>query len=249
MNFIPSIKFYRIKTKIPLIAADNGKYIELGKLSASLIHEISNPLSAALLHLEQASDQASNSIRNTKHSLIYLKRYVEAARNQINGHSQASLFSLSAEVMEVKRILLPFARSVNVNLKIFSTPNIRLYGDPIKFQQILANVISNAVEAYEYNLQYDKAKVVEVKMEVIKKTLNIMVHDNGKGISAHQLSTMFKPFYSDKNNNYEGLGLGLAIVNQYVTQYFHGRIKVYSDPKKGTLFIIKIPLSTKTIDD
>src|SRR5579884_383252 len=85
------------------------RFIDLGRLSATLLHEISNPLTAALLHLEQISDQHSLSVRQTKRSLNRLKRYVDIARRQLRDHAALTSFCLNPQIQDIKRLVLPAA--------------------------------------------------------------------------------------------------------------------------------------------
>ncbi|HVX24456.1 MAG TPA: hypothetical protein VG992_03905 [Candidatus Saccharimonadales bacterium] len=105
-----------------------------GRLSASLLHEISHPLTAASLHLEQ--DGQPRAIRNARRNLQLLQRYIEAARQQLRQASQATNFSLQPQLNQVKRVVLPLAKRRGVKLEIIVDPAYRLWGDPVKFQQL-----------------------------------------------------------------------------------------------------------------
>ena len=84
---------------------DLQRYAELGRLSASLLHEISNPLSVALLNLDQMGDQKSYSIRSLRRSLVRLTRYVNAARGQLKDQSPETSFYIDAQLSDVKRLV------------------------------------------------------------------------------------------------------------------------------------------------
>lgn len=214
---------------------------ELGRLSATLLHEISNPLTAALLHLEQAEHPNSSAVREAKRSIQMLKKYVEAARQQVRKESALSDFKIRTSVNQVKRVVTPLANKAGVNLIVEAVPDCRLYGDPVKFQQVLANLLVNAVEAYQDATINNLIKIVRLKITFTGHFLNMEVTDWGQGISGSQLQHVFEPFYTTKRQAGHGLGIGLAIVHQYVTHDFGGSIVVSSSRRYGTRFKVCLP--------
>jgi two-component system C4-dicarboxylate transport sensor histidine kinase DctB len=213
-------------------------FIELGRLSASLLHEISNPLTAALLYLDQPNGQSPAHVRQARRSLGLLRNYVEAARQQIRHHSpQLSAFCIHPQIEQVKRLVLPLARAEDVQLVFEGTPHYRLYGDPVKFQQMIANLIINAIDAYANSAADGLAKPVRVSMSGTAKSVVIKVIDWGEGIPADQLAQVFEPFFTTKSHGQHGLGIGLTIV----TGCFHGSISVSSSHRNGTQFALKLP--------
>lgn len=216
-------------------------FAELGRLSASLLHEISNPLTAALLHLEQLPDQSSPNIRQARHNIQLLRRYVESARQQVRRNSQPASFRIQPQVSQLKRLLLPLARRTGVQLVISPVPDCRLFGDPVKFQQILANLIINAVDAYGEPGD-GLARPVHVQLRASGHVLTVKVVDWGQGIAANNLPHIFEPFYSTKSLTGHGLGIGLSIVQQYAAQEFGATIRVTSSRRHGTQFSLKFPL-------
>jgi signal transduction histidine kinase len=172
---------------------------ELGRLSASLLHEISNPLTAAILYLEQVEDQQAPSIRHARHNIQLLQRYVDAARQQVRQESQPTHFQVSPQIDQVKRLLRPLAKRSKVKLKIQQAANYRLYGDPVKFQQIVTNLIVNAIDAYNSDLVISHNRTVMVSLTSRHQWLLLQVTDWGRGITSRQLPRLFEPFYTTKN--------------------------------------------------
>jgi len=214
------------------------RFAELGRLSATLIHEISNPLSAALINLE-ASNRTSPAIQEARRNMQILRQYIDSARQQISMSSKPLCFALGPQLDQVKCLLDPVARSVKVKLEMESAPvGCRLFGDPVKLQQIIANLIANAIQAYE-----GKAGTVQVKSTINDNQLIIKVLDWGKGIKQDELPKIFEPFYTTKNETSHGLGLGLSITKQYVTEDLGGELSVNSSVSKRTGFTITLPLA------
>lgn len=229
---------------MPIYAIDDKlqelqRFAELGRLSASLIHEISNPLTTALLHLD-LGDQ-SRGIRQARRDMQLIKRYVEAARQQVRKQSLKTSFDVQSHLKQIKRIVMPISRRAGVRLKIEASVNCKLYGDAVKFQHIVTNLIINAIEAYKENDAFDQASLVRVKVFRVQNWLVVQVTDWGKGIAADVLPSIFEAFYTTKNQSGGyGLGIGLAIVKQYVTTDFKGSIDVSSSSRRGTQFTAKL---------
>ncbi len=221
---------------------DIQRFAELGRLSASLLHEISNPLSVALLHLDQIGDQKSVGVKHVRRNLVRLTRYVNAARGQITRDGQKKSFYVSSQLSDIKRLALPVARSAFVTLHMNKVPKVKLTGDPLQFQQILLNLIINAIEAYPKANCLTLKRVVTVDFEIKKDYLLMQVRDYGSGIRPAQLKQIFEPFYTTKTVDRQGLGIGLVIVKTYVRDGFDGQIKVTSSTRRGTCFSVKIPL-------
>jgi len=216
-------------------------FIELGRLSASLLHEISSPLTAALLYLEQVDVHDSANLRQVRRSLGVLRKYVEAARRQLRQHSQQlSSFCIYPQIDQVKYLVMPLARAEGVALVFEDIPHYQLYGDPVKFQQVMANLIINAIDAYS-SKAYGLDKSVRVSVSGNTRSILITVVDRGEGIPPDQLPRVFEPFYTTKSATKQGLGIGLTIVKEHVTRGFQGAISVNSSLRNGTQFTLKLP--------
>src|SRR4051812_3847599 len=82
---------------------DLHRLAELGRLSATLLHEISNPLTSALLHLEQYDGSNPDNLRQARRSIRLLRRYVEAARQQVRKESRLTDFGLKLQLSQIKQ--------------------------------------------------------------------------------------------------------------------------------------------------
>ncbi|GAC1499357.1 MAG: hypothetical protein NVS1B10_01970 [Candidatus Saccharimonadales bacterium] len=225
---------------IPKDIRELQRLAHLGRLSASLLHEITTPLTAALLNLE-LNKHHSAGIRQAQRDMMILRRYVEAARQQIKQRSNDRLFYVYPQIVQIKRILKPIAIGTEVRLEINCKESIRIKGDPVKFQQIVANLTINAIQAYNLGDSDKQSRYVHVSLVKVGRWLKIEVKDWGVGIQDKYLQKIFDPFYTTKAKSNHGLGIGLAIVKQYVQTDFKGTIKVTSSPLNGTCFTIKIP--------
>ncbi len=215
---------------------------ELGRMSSSMLHEITNPITSALIYLEQYKDQPAAAVRKVQGSIKTLWQYVEAARQQARGESQTSQFRVNQQITQLKRVVMPLASQAGVKLTFTVSKDCYLYGDPVKFQQVVANLIVNAIEAYGHSSPPSLTKPVRVELFTCSDCFKIEVSDWGQGIDPNLIEHIFEPFYTTKNHAGHGLGIGLSIVKQYVTDDFNGSISVKSNRRLGTIFSVSMPL-------
>ncbi len=218
-------------------------FAEFGRIGASLIHEIANPLTAAVLQLEahQKTAQSDQLVLRAQRNLRQLENYLLAARKQLKRQTTQSWFSVGLELRQIAKLLQPRAQRAGVSIHVDKVVHIRLYGDVVKFHQLVANIMANAIDAYD-GQQRQGAAVVAVTVRQREGMVIIKIADHGSGIAAAELEHLFKPFYSTKTHLRSGLGIGLSLVKQYVEQDFNGKISVRSSADKGTVFSLCLPV-------
>lgn len=215
-------------------------YARLGRVSAHLLHDISSPLGSAIINLERCRQLDSPALRQVKRDIQTMRRYIESARRQLSATDATRRFLVKPQVEQLRRLVLPIAKSAGVTVCFDDIPHCRLLGNPVKFQQLLANLIINAVEAYnDESSDSGRDCIVRVAFNASGSDLTIRVVDWGKGISAEQLEALFKPFYTGKKS---GLGLGLTIVRDYAVDDFKGSVTAGSSLRGGTQFAVRLPL-------
>lgn len=220
------------------------KFAELGRLSANLIHEIANPLSAASLSLEAIGDYDNPFIKRALQNLRHLERYMQAARQQIQQQSTSITFNVFYEFQRIKLVIDPVEAASNTKVVYDVERNCMLLGDPIKFNQIVSNLVMNAIDSYDQMISANASKRVVITVISRSDGVELAVKDWGCGISDEQLEHIFEPFYSTKRHRQNrGLGMGLAMVKQIVEEDFMGSINVESTPLNGTTFTIHFPIN------
>ncbi len=229
--------------KISGVDRETVKLAEFGRICAGLIHEISTPLTAANLTLAQLGNRRGSVqiIQQVRRELKLLERYVIAARLQLKGESMPTTFSLTIVIHQIEMLLEAKAMAAEVRLLINTKGSIRIYGDRVKFAQIMTNLINNAIESYEESNKHPRFVRVNVKRKS-EDSVTINVRDYGIGISYGGLKRIFEPLYSTKTGAHKGMGIGLSNVKSYVEEDFGGSIKVHSIPGMGTNFTLTIPI-------
>ena len=121
-------------------------------------------------------------------------------------------------------------------LKLSGDLNIQVYADRQKIDQVIVNLINNAIK-YAPN-----SKIVNLHIDFDGKCVKVSVQDFGIGIPKHKLGEVFNRFYQIDSSNFQfsGLGLGLYISSQIIKQH-QGKIGVESEPEQGRTFWFSIP--------
>lgn len=218
------------------------KFAEFGRVNANLLHEISNPLTSAKLHLELAGRNVSNPILQVSNNLKQMERYLMAARHQINETSITKNFSVDKEVKAIIKMMAPQVRRAKVTIASTGANRLRLRGDPVKFNQIIRNLISNSIDSYDRTTPGETTKLINVSAITAESYLIISVQDFGQGLSEAQINRIFEPFYTSKTNQGRNMGLGLAMVKRFVEQDFKGQISVTSNKTDGTIFTVSLKI-------
>lgn len=133
-------------------------------------------------------------------------------------------------------------KSLDFNIEISDDTVCGLYGDDFRIQQIVANIVSNAIK-------YTEKGSVTLNISYIDETLKFVISDTGQGMSEESLKYLFVPFKrieESKNKKIQGTGLGMSIVMNLVKR-MNGTINVDSTLGKGTTFTVLIP--SKTMDE
>jgi len=217
------------------------RFAEFGRLSSTLLHDLANPLTSVSLELEQMHGKnGSATVQRARQGLAYMEQYVTAARRQLRNQSELRDFNPATEIKLVVGFLKSKALRCRVKIILSLDHDINLHGDPIRFNQVTANLIANAIDAYESSKPSRKNNVY-VQLQQIGTYLSLTVSDHGAGIDRESLKRVFEPFYTTKAS-LRGTGIGLSITRQAVEQDFEGTISVVSQVGKGTTFTVCIPL-------
>jgi signal transduction histidine kinase len=224
------------------------QFAEFGKLSSGLFHDLVNPLTALMLNISKVKIDSDNDpnfkiikseIDQALKASEKMKDYIISVRKQINFQNQKEIFSLNKEIEEAICILNYKIRKNNIDLIFSANDNIKTTGDPIKFNQIVTNLVSNAIDACEN----EQTKEIIIDLAKSNNLIELKITDSGKGVSKDIISQIFEPFFTTKNSG--NLGLGLSLIKKIIEESFSGTITVSSELNIGTIFTVKLPLETK----
>jgi len=230
----------------------SNKMATIGRLAASVAHEINNPLAIInekagliqdlfLLSKMYARDQklldiVDSILRSVKRAASITRRLLSFSRNLDASIETIHLRQVIEEVLSFMGKEAEI-RSVDINVDI-SEDLPPFESDRGKLQQIFLNIINNAFESVN-----DGGHIKIVAQLEKNDVLSIMFIDDGFGIPKENINHIFEPFFSTKTGQ-GGTGLGLSITYNLI-QELGGKIGVQSEVGKGTNFTVNIPLNIK----
>lgn len=219
-------------------------------LAAGVAHEIGNPLNSLGIHLQlldrkikklaagdrQTLEEHLNTARQEIQRLdSILKQFLQAIRPTTLRRERVKIDELCRDVL---RLLEPelSARGIRVALDLATDlPMLEL--DSVQMQQVFHNVLRNAAQA----VSQDVEGCITVSIHSNDYEIQILIADNGIGISPEQMGTMFEPYHSTKEG---GTGLGLLIVRRIIREH-GGEMEIESREGSGTRVSLFLPLAAK----
>jgi two-component system sporulation sensor kinase B len=212
----------------------------LSELTASVAHEIRNPLTVTngFLQLLNKSDSISATEKNyIEYSLQELKRAEKIVSDFLTfskPQSENMVYSnLKEETEYAKNILLPYAHMHQVEIQLTFNNSLNKKYDKNQMQQCLINLYKNGIESME-----EDGGILSIDVFQQKNCIMITIKDTGIGMTDEEASRLGKPYYSTKK---KGTGLGMLMVYSTIHK-LRGHIKVDSKKGKGTSFTITIPV-------
>lgn len=226
------------------------RFAQFGRMASGLFHDLVNPLNLVSLNLDRLRRQSKKMekqkisdiavlLKRAVNGTQRLERFVQAARRQVQHQEVLQTFSLKEEVDQTIQMLERRAVKSHVKLLFKSGNNMKMFGNPVKFSQLVTNLVSNAIDVYETTKR--KIKLVEVRLQKIDSSVRLEVQDWGSGIKEKDLPKIFDPLFTTKSIE-KGTGMGLSICKDVVEKDFKGKCTVKSQRGVGTTFIVEFPI-------
>ncbi|EKO3959225.1 sensor histidine kinase [Vibrio fluvialis] len=239
----------RIRTEQALRQTQNeliqaAKLAVLGQMSASISHELNNPLAAIRSFADNGRRFLANGkSERTDENLARISALTERMAKiseQLKSFARKSSSDEKADVqlypivVYAKELMQPQFKSHYIDLNI-QTPLEPVWAsvNPIQLEQVLINLLTNAMQAL------DGQESRKVAMTLLRDSDGTLIHvdDNGPGIGQDKMAHLFEPFFTTKQN---GLGLGLSI-SQQIIQSMNGDLTASVSPLGGARFTIHLP--------
>lgn len=225
------------------------RFTEFGKMAGGLFHDLVNPLTAALLSVDEFKrkygaelKEKSLDLEKILRNVNRMKIFTEAARKQMQNQDLRGEFSPAEEISMALETLSYKARGAKVNLVFAPQKNIpKIYGNQIKFYRIICDLVSNAIDSYKSLPESPDNRQAEIKLIQKNNDIVVSVKDYGCGIKKDVRDKIFQPLFTTKEAS-EGTGLGLFVSKNTVEKDFDGKIEMESEEGKGTIFTITIPV-------
>jgi two-component system sensor kinase FixL len=229
--------------------AHAGRVATIGELTASLAHELNQPLTAILsnaqagqrvletapVDLEEVGEILKDIVEDDKRAGEVIRRLRSLLRK---GDPEMRALDLNEALDEVARLVSGDAvvRGVSIRLELADgLPPV--LGDRVQLQQVALNLVINGMDAMRESDTRDRVLVLQTA-RAGAKTVRVEVRDSGTGISEGDMGKIFKTFYTTKP---DGMGMGLAITRSIVDVH-GGRLEAHNNPDGGATFSFTLPI-------
>lgn len=219
------------------------KLAAAGRLSATIAHEINNPLAAVtnLLFLSRNSEDIAEVRSFLKVADQELQRVAHIAKQTLGFYKDSAAPSELNLAEVVEQVLSIYTRRLdtrNIHIRTdFRTPNARMIGNSGELRQVISNLIANAIDATP-----DGGRIV-LRVSAKGERIRVSVSDNGSGIPTHARKRIFEPFHTTKTD--VGTGLGLWVSRQLIQK--HGGLIRFrtctTEGRSGTTFSFTVPVA------
>lgn len=224
------------------ILTKNENLVILGELAGGVAHDINTPISAiksgvTMLKETSKSEDEIMLLTSMDRCADKIIALVNSLRNQIRniGSDTVSEINLTSMLSDIKLILNNELKKNNVTLEIDIEKDINLNGNPTKLSQVITNIITNAIQAYD-----NKGGKVDVTVKEKNNEAYIYIKDYASGIPEKVRPYIFKNILTTKGVS--GTGFGLYLAFSVIKGAFHGDITFETKTGEGTMFIISVPI-------
>lgn len=229
-------------------AAHTARISLVGQLAASVLHEVSQPLSSTLISIDAAMSWLDRAVPDTGEAMAALSEAAQWANqtSQISKRLRGFITRApvvpsrinAGEVVEAALFILgPEVTSKGVALRREIDANVEVYADRVQTQQVLGNLLANGLHAIETSTGDVKRELTIAVRKTDSGMVVFEVGDTGNGISDTVSSSLFEAFCSAKA---DGMGLGLTI-SKAIVEAHGGRIWVAASDQSGTRFCFTLP--------
>ena len=226
-------------TQLQLIQSE--KLAAIGQLTAGIVHDVKNPF-AVIMGMAEVMSEDSEMNDIGRHGLKVIRESAVKGNAIVSdllkfarqSKPEMQRMDLRETVRAATRLTAYLTRRYHTT---FDLPETSLYAtyDPQLIEQVLVNMIQNAVQAMP------DGGMLRIALEQSGECAHILLQDSGCGIAPEHLTRIFDPFFTTKAEG-EGTGLGLSVSYGIIASH-RGRITVESEPGKGSTFTIILPLT------
>ena len=225
------------------------KMAGLGRLAAGVAHEINNPMSGIMLYANLVQEELGpdHELNSDLETIVHEAERCKVIVADLLEFSHQTTYDM--ELTDVNRVIQktltilqhqPLFHKIDFSMEL--APELPpIYGNAIRLNQVIMNIVVNAAQAMEGNGQLRISSNIRANYDINE----ITIQDSGPGIEQDLLEKIFDPFFSTKATG-EGTGLGLSVSYAIVKEH-KGSIRVTSTPETGTIFTLRFPVVMETM--
>ncbi|UPR55994.1 sensor histidine kinase [Vibrio sp. ED004] len=226
-----------------------AKLAVLGQMSASISHELNNPLAAIRSYADNGrlflAKEKTDRVDDNLSRISALTDRMAKISHQLRSFAKKStaeelhILQILPVLHSSRELMKPQLKSERVKTnELPETFDACILANAIQLEQVIINLLTNAIQAMESQDDKQLAILLEVKETDEANTLLIHVDDNGPGFTSSSSGNFFEPFHTTKKN---GLGLGLSISQQIISG-INGKLTTGTSPQGGARFSIELPV-------
>ena len=229
-----------IKYNVNYNALKHDQQIKLSLFK--ITHEIKNPIAVIKAYLDMLD---INDKEQVGKYVPIIQGEIERLLNLLQDFLLVNKANIAFDLMDINLLMeevikrqIPLLEKKHIKLENdLIDDDIYINGDYQRLSQVIINIIKNSIEAMDYK----NNGLIKVRNSIKGNTLNIIIEDNGSGISKKNLKKIKEPFYTTKNR---GTGLGVSLSDEIIKAH-NGVLTYESTEGKGTKVTIKLPLYGK----
>jgi PAS domain S-box-containing protein len=224
--------------------------VAMGELAAAIAHEVNQPLTAIVTNANFSLRQLKGSTANLDELRTAIAEIVNDATRAsavisrirgllVKGSPRRTELDINDVIQDVLTLLRNELTRNRVSLRTDLASNLpRVPGDPVQLQQVLINLVVNAIEAMRTST--GRPRELRIRLEKQARGIVVQVQDSGPGIAPELADRIFEPFFTTKT---EGIGMGLSISRSIIESH-GGQLSLGSD-SRGALFQFILPVDSQ----
>lgn len=219
-----------------------AQFAILGEFAGGMAHDINNPASAVNMSIDvlynvDDKEKKKEILDNMKECVKRILAIVSSVRDQFRnlGDTKKQIFNLKEVLQNIEIVIHNQLSKYKCTLAINYMKNCEVYGEKNKLNQVLSNIIMNAILAYKDN---GKSGKITVDIEEEEGYNIIKISDEAGGIPEKVRDSLFTKIITTRGT--QGTGLGLYLAKSIIEDEFNGKIYFETETGKGTTFYIKL---------
>ena len=228
-----------------------GRLSTMGEMTASIAHEINQPLTAIsmyaqaslkLLEREGGAEKVKDALEKLNTQSLragaVIERIQRFARAQ---ESSKELVDLNDLVTDLLKLADSDARMHDIELELALTPELpHVFADPVQVQQVILNLIRNGIDAMN-EIGCRNGRSIRLETRLDGREVRLEVKDQGPGVAEDQSELVFTPFHTTKK---EGMGMGLSICRSIISEH-GGELRFSNNDQAGACFYFSLPVDNE----